>query len=85
MAAIAKIMDEQTILPDVAHKAEVVDLLQILRARGRSVPEARAQLVSADGSSRRPIPDDLHDILIKALEALAAREHRHGVVRPAVR
>jgi excisionase family DNA binding protein len=64
-------MDEQTILPDAANNAEVVDLLKVLRDRGRHVPEARARLVSADGSSSQPLPDGLHDILVKALEALA--------------
>ncbi|WP_431879303.1 helix-turn-helix domain-containing protein [Micromonospora marina] len=64
-------MDEQTILPDAANSAEVVDLLRVLRDRGQHVPEARARLVSADGTSSKPLPDGLHDILVKALEALA--------------
>lgn len=72
MTAAARVMDEQTILPDAANTAEVVDLLQVLRDRGRQVPTARARLVSADGSSSKPLPDSLHDILVKALEALAS-------------
>ncbi|MFF5172820.1 helix-turn-helix domain-containing protein [Micromonospora sp. NPDC000089] len=72
MTAAARVMDEQTILPDAANNAEVVDLLQVLRDRGHSVPKARAQLVSADGTSAKPLPDGLHDILVKALEALAS-------------
>lgn len=71
MTAAARVMDEQTILPDAAHNAEVIDLLEVLRDRGQHVPEARARLVSADGSSSKPLPDGLHDILVKALEALA--------------
>lgn len=71
MTAAARVMDEQTILPDAANNAEVVDLLEVLRARGHRVPEARARLVSADGRSS-PLPDGLHDILVKALEALAS-------------
>lgn len=68
----ARVMDEQTILPDAADSAEVIDLLQVLRDRGHQPPTARARLVSADGSASRPIPDGLHDILVKALEALAS-------------
>jgi len=68
----ARVMDEQTILPDAADSAEVVDLLQVLRDRGHQPPTGRARLVSADGSASRPIPDGLHDILVKALEALAS-------------
>ncbi|GAB2929659.1 hypothetical protein GCM10027280_16480 [Micromonospora polyrhachis] len=71
MTAAARVMDEQTILPDAATKAEVVDLLKVLRDRGHDVAPARARLVSADGSSSVPLPDSLHDILVKALEALA--------------
>ncbi|GAB3154869.1 hypothetical protein GCM10027290_50010 [Micromonospora sonneratiae] len=70
MTAAARVMDEQTILPDAATKAEVVDLLKVLRERGHIAP-ARARLVSANGSSSVPLPDSLHDILVKALEALA--------------
>lgn len=72
MTAPNRVMDEQTILPDPAHSAEVIDLLQVLRDRGQLVPETRARLVSADGSSTVPLPDGLHDILVKALEALAS-------------
>jgi excisionase family DNA binding protein len=72
MTAAARVMDEQTILPDAANSAEVVDLLKVLRDRGQHVPEARARLVSADGSSSKPLPDGLHDILVMALEALAS-------------
>lgn len=71
MTAAARVMDEQTILPDATSSAEVIDLLTVLRDRGQQVPQARARLVSADGSSSKPIPDGLHDILVKALEALA--------------
>ncbi|MGC5019921.1 excisionase family DNA-binding protein [Micromonospora sp. DT47] len=71
MTAAARVMDEQTILPDAANNAEVVDLLRVLRDRGQRAPEARARLVSADGTSSKPLPDGLHDILVKALEALA--------------
>ncbi|WKU03972.1 helix-turn-helix domain-containing protein [Micromonospora sp. HUAS LYJ1] len=72
MTAAARVMDEQTILPDATNSAEVVDLLQVLRDRGHNVPEARARLVSADGTSTMPLPDGLHDILVKALETLAS-------------
>ncbi|WP_434741882.1 helix-turn-helix domain-containing protein [Micromonospora sp. SH-82] len=72
MAANARVMDEQTILPDETRSAEVVDLLEVLRARGRQVPQARARLVSADGSTSKELPDGLHDILVNALEALAS-------------
>lgn len=71
MTAAARVMDEQTILPDAVNNAEVVDLLRVLRDCGHRVPEARARLVSADGSSS-PLPDGLHNILVKALEALAS-------------
>lgn len=71
MSSVARVLDEQTILPDAASNAEVIDLLKILRDRGQQVPEARARLVSADGSSSKPLPDGLYDILVKTLEALA--------------
>jgi excisionase family DNA binding protein len=72
MTSAARVMDEQTILPDAANSAEVVDLLKVLRDRGKHVPETRARLVSADGYSSMPLPEGLHDILVKALEALAS-------------
>ncbi|MDG4833599.1 helix-turn-helix domain-containing protein [Solwaraspora sp. WMMD1047] len=65
-------MDEQTILPEAADTGVVVDLLQVLRRRGQDVPEARAKLLSADGSSAIELPDGLHAVLVKALEALAS-------------
>ncbi|WP_329106971.1 excisionase family DNA-binding protein [Micromonospora sp. NBC_01699] len=71
MVATADVMDEQTILPDAANAGVVFDLLKVLRDRGQAVPEARARLVSANGSSSSELPDGLHDILVKALEALA--------------
>lgn len=71
MAATAEVMDGQTILPDAANAGVVIDLLKVLRDRGQAVPEARARLVSANGSSSIELPDGLHDILVNALEALA--------------
>jgi excisionase family DNA binding protein len=71
MAAAADVMDEQTILPDAANAGIVIDLLKVLRDRGQEIPEARAKLMSADGTSSIELPDGLHDILVKALEALA--------------
>lgn len=63
--------EEQTILPDKTDHAMVIDLLEILRRRGRKVPAAGARLVSADGTKEIVLPDELHEALVRAAEALA--------------
>lgn len=63
--------EEQTILPDNADRAIVINLLAVLRQRGREVPESGARLVSADGTKQIVLPDELHEALARAAEALA--------------
>lgn len=69
--AAARSIDEQTILPDPAEQATVIDLLAVLTARGQEPPAARARLVSADGIKQIELPDDLHDALTRVVDALA--------------
>jgi excisionase family DNA binding protein len=63
--------EEQTILPDRADHAMVIDLLEVLRRRGQEVPATGARLVSADGTKQIVLPDELHEALARAAEALA--------------
>ncbi|BCJ28159.1 hypothetical protein Asera_22670 [Actinocatenispora sera] len=66
----ARVMDEQTILPEATDHATVVNLLQVLRQRGAEVPEAHAKLIGADGTAIE-LPPRLHEVLVNAVEALA--------------
>lgn len=71
VTAAARSIDEQTILPDPAEQAVVIDLLSVLTARGQEPPTARARLVSADGTRQIELPDDLHDALTRVVDALS--------------
>lgn len=69
--AAARTIDEQTILPDPAEQAVVIDLLSVLKAKGQQPPTATARLVSADGTRQIDLPDDLHEALTRVVEALS--------------
>jgi excisionase family DNA binding protein len=68
MSSATVVDKQQTVLPDQV--GEVIDLLAVLRAKGKDVPQRRARLVGADGSEVE-LPDQLHAALTRVVDALA--------------
>jgi excisionase family DNA binding protein len=65
MAAVA----ETTVLPEAESRAQIIDLLEAMAAKGKDVPNARARLVGPDGRSVE-IPPQIHDVLVAVADAL---------------
>ncbi|MEV6986302.1 excisionase family DNA-binding protein [Sphaerisporangium sp. NPDC051017] len=65
--------DARTFLPeeDPRVQAAIVDLVEELHRRGRSVANRPALLTGPDGSPRLPLPPQVYQALVQVVEALA--------------
>jgi excisionase family DNA binding protein len=65
--------EARTFLPeeDPRTQAAIVDLVEELRNRGRSVADRPALLVGPDGSPRLPLPLPIYEALLQIAEALS--------------
>ncbi|MET9064282.1 excisionase family DNA-binding protein [Streptosporangium sandarakinum] len=65
--------DARTFLPDEDPdtQAAIVDLVEQLHRRGRSVADSPALLTGPDGSPRLPLPPQVYEALLKVTEALS--------------
>ncbi|MGB3955255.1 MAG: helix-turn-helix domain-containing protein [Brooklawnia sp.] len=72
--------DAETFVPEDQTEAEVLDFIAALKARGLDAPEARARLVSKDGTETIDLPDKVFRALKFVAENLA--EGRAVTVAP---
>jgi excisionase family DNA binding protein len=65
--------DARTFLPeeDPRTQAAIVDLVEELRKRGRSVADCPALLTGPDGSPQIPLPTQIYEALLQVAEALS--------------